>query len=80
MDASQIRLKARESLKGNYWPAVGVAFVAAIFGALMTTGGSFSINIEKDGYGKISSLLVSKLTTAGAAEQSKCRSLIVFNE
>ena len=47
MDAPQIRLKARESLKGNYWPAVGVAFVAAIFGALMTTGGSFSINIEK---------------------------------
>ena len=47
MDASQIRLKARESLKGNYWPAVGIAFVAAIFGALMTTGGSFSINIEK---------------------------------
>ena len=47
MDASQLRLKARESLKGNYWTAVGVAFVAAIFGALMTTGGSFSINIEK---------------------------------
>lgn len=47
MDASQIRLKARESLKGNYWPAVGVAFVAAIFGALMLNGGSFSLNIEK---------------------------------
>ena len=47
MDASQLRLKARESLKGNYWPAVGVAFVAAIFGALMVNGGSYSLNIEK---------------------------------
>ena len=47
MDASQLRLKARESLKGNYWPAVGVAFVAAIFGALMANGGTFSMNIEQ---------------------------------
>lgn len=47
MDASQLRLKARESLKGNYWPAVGVAFVAAIFGALMVSGGSYNINLEK---------------------------------
>ena len=47
MDASQLRLKARESLKGNYWPAVGVAFVAAIFGALMVNGGSYSLNIEE---------------------------------
>lgn len=47
MDASQIRLKARDSLQGNYWPAVGVAFVAAIFGALMVNGGSYSLNIEK---------------------------------
>ena len=47
MDASQLRLKARESLKGNYWPAVGVAFVAAIFGALMINGGSYNLNIEE---------------------------------
>lgn len=47
MDASQIRLKARESLKGNYWYAVLAAFVAAIFGALMVNGGSYSLNIEK---------------------------------
>ena len=46
MEASEIRLKARESLKGNYWNAVLVAFVAAIFGALVINGGSFSINIE----------------------------------
>lgn len=47
MNASELRLKARESLKGNYWPAVGVAFVAAIFGALLVNGGSFSVNLEK---------------------------------
>ena len=46
MEASEIRLKARETLKGNYWNAVLVAFVAAIFGALVINGGSFSINIE----------------------------------
>ena len=47
MDASQLRLKARESLKGNYWPAVGVALIAAIFGALLVNGGIFSLNIEE---------------------------------
>ena len=46
MEASEIRLKARETLKGNYWNAVLVAIVAAIFGALVINGGSFSINIE----------------------------------
>ena len=48
MNASQIRLKARDSLKGNYWPAVGVAFVAAIFGSLLSAAGSVSITIDED--------------------------------
>lgn len=47
MNASELRLKARDSLKGNYWYAVVVAFVAAIFGALMINGGSYSVNIEE---------------------------------
>ena len=47
MNASELRLKARESLTGNYWPAVLVAFVASIFGALLISGGSFSVNIEE---------------------------------
>ena len=46
MNASELRLKARQSLTGNYWPAVLVAFLASIFGALLVNGGSFSINIE----------------------------------
>ena len=47
MDAPQIRLKARESLKGEYWYAVLTAFVASIFGALLINGGSFSVNVEE---------------------------------
>ena len=47
MNASELRRKARESLKGNYWYAVMVAFVAAIFSALMINGGSYSVNIEE---------------------------------
>ena len=47
MNASELRLKARESLKGNYWYAVLAALIAAIFGALMVNGGSFSLDIEE---------------------------------
>lgn len=48
MNASQLRLKARESLVGNYWPAVLAAFVAAIFGALITASGSVDLDIEQE--------------------------------
>ena len=67
MNASQLRLKARESLKGNYWPAVGVAFVAAIFGALMANGGSFSMNIQEkatDLFGELPTIVKAYLTIA----------------
>ena len=47
MNASELRLKARESLKGNYWYAVLAALIAAIFGALMVNGGSYSLDIEE---------------------------------
>jgi uncharacterized membrane protein len=48
MDAPQIRLKARESLKGEYWYAVLAAFVASFFGALLVNGGTFDVDIKKD--------------------------------
>lgn len=48
MDASQIRLKARESLKGNYWYAVLAALIAGFFGALMTNGGTVNLNIREE--------------------------------
>lgn len=47
MSASDLRAKARQSLKGNYWTAVLVAFVAAIFGSLFR-GGGFSIDVDID--------------------------------
>lgn len=48
MNSSELPLKARESLTGNYWTAVLVAFVAAIFGALMTSSGSIDLNVEQE--------------------------------
>lgn len=49
MNASELRLKARESLAGNYWPAVLAAFVAVIFGALVSgSSGSFNLNIDME--------------------------------
>lgn len=48
MNASELRLKARESLKGNYWYAVLAAFIAAIFGALMVNGGSIDLNFKEE--------------------------------
>lgn len=48
MDASQIRLKARESLKGNYWYAVLAALIAGFFGALMTNGGTVNLNLREE--------------------------------
>ena len=42
MNSAEIRSKAWDSLKGNYWPAVLAAFLAAIFGALHVGGGSIN--------------------------------------
>ena len=70
MNASEIRAKARESLKGNYWTAVGVAFVAAIFGALLVNGGSFSLDIEERAtelFGNLPAIIKWYLAIAGGA-------------
>ena len=48
MNSSELRSKARESLTGKYWPAVAVAFVAAIFGAHISGAASFSLNIDEE--------------------------------
>ena len=48
MSASELRLKARNSLKGQYWNAVLVAFLAAIFGALIVTGGSVDLDFKQE--------------------------------
>lgn len=47
MNASELRLRARQSLSGNYWPAVLAALIASFFGALVSTGGmSFNFDID----------------------------------
>ena len=48
MDSYQLRLTARQSLTGNYWPAVLAAFLAGIFGAFIASAGSFSWEIDRD--------------------------------
>lgn len=47
MYSKDLRRIARESLTGNYWPSVLAAFVAAIFGALISSSNvSFEIDLE----------------------------------
>ena len=49
MKASELRAKAWDSLRGNYWNAVLVAFIAAIFGAAISGyGTSFNLNISQE--------------------------------
>lgn len=70
MNASELRLKARESLTGNYWPAVLAAFVASVFGALLISGGSFSVNIEErfsEVFGDLPATIKWYLTVVGSA-------------
>lgn len=49
MEASEIRLKARLTLQGQWLPSVLVTLIAGFFGALMTSGSSnseFNIDME----------------------------------
>ena len=68
MRASDFRAKAKQTLKGNYWSAVLVAFVAGILGALII-GGGFSIDIDTETiqtlFGSVPRILVIYLAIAG---------------
>lgn len=48
MKASELRLKARESLTGNYWPALLAALIASFFGATVSgsTGGGVDLSFD----------------------------------
>lgn len=48
MNASQLRQKAWDTLKGKYWPAVLAAFIISIFGAGTVSGGGINFNIDED--------------------------------
>lgn len=65
MTYSDIRRVARENLKGNYWPSVAVAFVAAIFGALITSA-SVSIDIDAEQLQRFPELFKKILILAGS--------------
>ena len=47
MEAKNLRARARANLQGQWGLSIGVALVAGLFGALLTSGGG-SINIELD--------------------------------
>lgn len=50
MEYSTLRRRARENLRGKWGIAVGAAFVAALFGALVTSSGgvSFTQNLDEE--------------------------------
>ena len=49
MEASEIRLRARVTLQGQWLPSVLTALIASIFGALITSGNSnFEINLDTE--------------------------------
>ena len=67
MSASDLRARARQSLKGNYWNAVLVAFLAMIFGSLIT-GSGFNIDTEtlQQLFGKVPRILTVYLAVVGS--------------
>ena len=48
MEYSTLRRRARENLRGNWGVSVGAAFVALLFGALLTSGGVTNVNLDEE--------------------------------
>lgn len=48
MTYSEYRGIARENLAGNWKKSIGVTFVAALLGGVVTSGGSFNLNIDAE--------------------------------
>lgn len=66
MTYSDIRRVARENLQGNYWQSVTVAFVAAIFGALITSS-NISIDVDAEHLQRIPEFFKKVLILVGSA-------------
>lgn len=48
MEARDLRARARQSLEGQWWLSIGVAFVAGLLGALLISGGGqFNLNLDE---------------------------------
>lgn len=65
MEYRDIRRIARENLEGNYWLSVTVAFVAAIFGALITNA-SVSIDVDAEYIQRFPQIIKKMLILAGS--------------
>ena len=65
MTYNDIRRIARENLAGNYWQSVCVAFVAAIFGALITNA-SVSIDVDAEYIQRFPQIIKKMLILAGS--------------
>lgn len=61
MRARDFRTKARENLAGNWGISVLAAFIASIFGALVTTSGSFNFEIDQEIVQSIPDVVISIL-------------------
>ena len=48
MEYSTLRRRARENLRGNWGVSMGAAFVALLFGALLTSGGVTNVNLDEE--------------------------------
>lgn len=66
MTYSDYRRVARENLEGNYWQSVLVAFVAALFGAVLTGGTIFSLNVDAELLDTLPKIIVRYLMIMGS--------------
>ena len=77
MNYSEYRRIARENLEGNWKKSLGVAFVAAIFGALIAGSNfSFEIDLEREIIQQLPDIILSILTAIISA--SSALSLVHF--
>lgn len=66
MTYSDYRRVARENLEGNYWQSVLVAFVAALFGAVLTGGTIFNLNVDAELLDTLPKIIVRYLMIMGS--------------
>ena len=66
MEAKELRTIARENLAGNWWLSVGVTFVAGLFGALLTSGGStINFSVDEDVLMRMPEVIYTVITILG---------------
>ena len=78
MDAKELRRIARENLAGNWALSVGVALVAGLLGALLTSSGGFNFEISEDMMQRLPESVITllKIFIAGAGALSLAQFII----